>query len=81
MNFENVRRRTARHGSARDESALTRGPLPGLIAEYCATEPYRYKSLRAILVKRIKMRGMIVFDWKDRYGEALQQLAALFRSR
>jgi len=28
-----------------------------------------------VLVNRIKMQGMIVFDWKDRYGEALGSLA------
>lgn len=48
----------------------------GLIAEYNATEPYGYKRLRAVLVNRIRMQGMIVFDWKDRYPEALQGLAA-----
>ncbi len=47
----------------------------GLIAEYNATEPYGYKRLRSILVNRIKMQGMIVFDWKDRYGEAVKGLA------
>lgn len=47
----------------------------GLIAEYNASEPYGYKMLRAVLVNRIKMQGMIVFDWKDRYGEALEGLA------
>ena len=47
----------------------------GLIAEYCATEPYGYKMLRSVLVNRIKMQGMIVFDWKDRYGEALNGLS------
>jgi len=77
VNFENV------GGELLDTVLRAMNPhsrvvLCGLIAEYCATEPYRYKSLRAILVKRIKMQGMIVFDWKDRYGEALQQLAALF---
>ena len=46
----------------------------GLIAEYNATEPYGYKMLRSVLVNRIKMQGMIVFDWKDRYGEALKGL-------
>src|SRR6266540_3649997 len=44
----------------------------GLIAEY--SEPYRYKALRSVLVNRIKMQGMIVFDWKDRYSEALEAL-------
>jgi NADPH-dependent curcumin reductase len=47
----------------------------GLIAEYSATEPYGYKMLRSVLVNRIKMQGMIVFDWKDRYGEALTGLS------
>jgi len=48
----------------------------GLIAEYDATAPYAYTRLRSILVNRIRMQGMIVFDWKDRYGEALHGLAA-----
>ena len=47
----------------------------GLVAEYNATEPYRYRNLRSVLINRIKMQGMIVFDWKDRYGEAIAGLA------
>ena len=47
----------------------------GLIADYSATEPYGYKMLRSVLVNRIRMQGMIVFDWKDRYGEALKGLS------
>jgi hypothetical protein len=31
--------------------------------------------LRSVLVNRIRMQGMIVFDWKERYGEALKVLA------
>jgi len=50
----------------------------GLIAEYGATEPYGYKRLRSVLVNRIRMQGMIVFDWKDRYGEAVAGLSAHF---
>ena len=46
----------------------------GLISEYNAAEPYGYKMLRSILVNRIKMQGMIVFDWKERYGEGLKAL-------
>jgi NADPH-dependent curcumin reductase CurA len=46
----------------------------GMISEYNATEPYGYKMLRSVLVNRIKMQGMIVFDWKDRYGEALKAI-------
>jgi NADPH-dependent curcumin reductase CurA len=49
----------------------------GLMAEYNATEPYGYKMLRSVLVNRIRMQGMIVYDWKDRYGEAVEGLAGL----
>jgi len=47
----------------------------GLVAEYNSTEPYGYRRLRSVLVNRIHMQGMIVFDWKDRYGEALDGLS------
>ncbi|HUQ74255.1 MAG TPA: NADP-dependent oxidoreductase [Burkholderiales bacterium] len=47
----------------------------GMIADYNATEPYRVKNWRAVLVNRLRIQGMIVFDWKDRYGEALKALA------
>jgi NADPH-dependent curcumin reductase CurA len=47
----------------------------GLISDYNATTPYAIRNLRAVLVNRIRVQGMIVFDWKDRYGEALQALA------
>ena len=46
----------------------------GLISEYNATEPYGYRNLRSVLVNRIRMQGMIVFDWRERYGEALRDL-------
>ncbi|HWH40738.1 MAG TPA: NADP-dependent oxidoreductase [Usitatibacter sp.] len=55
---------------------LGRVVVCGLIAEYNATEPYGYKSMRAILVNRLRVQGMIVFDWKDRYEEALADLGA-----
>ena len=42
----------------------------GLISEYNATEPYGIKNFRAILVNRIRVQGMIVFDWYERYAEA-----------
>jgi len=48
----------------------------GLIAEYNAAEPYRYRNLRSVLVNRIRMQGMIIYDWKDRYAEAIKGLAA-----
>src|SRR5215467_321817 len=47
----------------------------GFVAEYNATEPYGYKRLRSILVNRIRMQGMLVFDWEERYGEAIEALA------
>jgi NADPH-dependent curcumin reductase CurA len=50
----------------------------GLIAEYNATQPYGYKNMRSVLVNRIRMQGMIVFDWKERYGEALKALGGYY---
>jgi hypothetical protein len=50
----------------------------GMIADYNAIEPYRVKNLRAVLVNRLRIQGMIVFDWKDRYGEALKALGGYF---
>ena len=47
----------------------------GLISDYNTTEPYAYKRLRSVLVNRIHVQGMIVFDWKDRYGEAVAGLS------
>jgi hypothetical protein len=46
----------------------------GLISDYNSAEPYRIRNIRAILVNRIKVQGMIVFDWRARYGEALAAL-------
>jgi NADPH-dependent curcumin reductase len=50
----------------------------GSISDYNATEPYRVRNLRAVLVNRLKVQGMIVFDWKERYGEALKALGGYF---
>ena len=50
----------------------------GTIADYNALEPYRVRNWRAILVNRLRVQGMIVFDWKDRYGEALKALGDYF---
>jgi NADPH-dependent curcumin reductase CurA len=49
----------------------------GLISDYNATEPYGVKMFRSILVNRIKVQGMIVFDWLERYAEANEALLAL----
>jgi NADPH-dependent curcumin reductase CurA len=50
----------------------------GLISDYNATQPYAIRNWRAVLVNRIRLQGMIVFDWKERYGEALDALAGEF---
>jgi len=47
----------------------------GMVSQYSASEAYGVKQLRQVLVNRIRMQGMIVFDWRDRYGEALKALA------
>ena len=49
----------------------------GFVAESSAAEPYGQKRMRSILVNRIRMQGLLVFDWKDRYPEALDGLARL----
>ena len=51
----------------------------GLISDYNATDPYGVKMFRSILTNRITVRGLIVFDWLERYPEgnkALRDLAA-----
>ena len=49
----------------------------GLISDYNAKEPYGVKMFRSILVNRLKVQGMIVFDWQPRYAEANQGLMEL----
>jgi NADPH-dependent curcumin reductase CurA len=49
----------------------------GLISDYNAKEPYGVKMFRSILVNRLKVQGMIVFDWIQRYAEANQALMEL----
>ena len=49
----------------------------GLISDYNAKEPYGVKMFRSILVNRLKVQGMIVFDWQQRYPEANQALLDL----
>ena len=45
----------------------------GRIAE--RDESYCHKNLSVLIGNRIKMQGMIVFDWKDRYPEGIKALA------
>ena len=49
----------------------------GLISDYNATESYGMKMMRAVLVNRIRMQGMIVFDWVNRYPEGIKALGGL----
>lgn len=49
--------------------------LCGLISAYNATKaPDGPKNLRFVLTHRLKMQGLIVFDWKERIPEAIEQL-------
>jgi len=50
----------------------------GTISDYNSTDAYRVRNWRAILVNRLRVQGMIVFDWQDRYGEALKALGGYF---
>jgi NADPH-dependent curcumin reductase len=59
----------------RQMNLFSRIVVCGLISDYNATEPYAITNWRCVLVNRIKVQGMIVFDWKERYGEALGALA------
>jgi hypothetical protein len=50
-------------------------PLCGLISMYNATEaPTGPNNLRFVLVKRLRIQGFIVFDFVDRYQEAIDNL-------
>jgi len=51
--------------------------LCGMISDYNATEPHGVRNLRMVLVHRIRMQGLIVLDWLDRWDEARAGLAAL----
>ncbi len=76
IDFENVGGATL-DTVLRHMSLFSRIVVCGLISEYNATEPYGYRNMRAILVNRIRMQGMIVFDWHGRYAEALADLGSL----
>lgn len=76
VNFENV------GGEVLDTVLRLMNPFSrvvvcGLIAEYNATEPHGCKMLQAVLTNRIRMQGMMVFDWRDRYREALKGLGGM----
>ena len=74
INFENV-------GGEILDTVLTqmnlfgRIPLCGLISAYNATTPPEgLKNIRYILTQRLKLQGLIVFDWVDRIPEAIREL-------
>ena len=49
--------------------------LCGLISGYTASEaPPGPKTIRAVLTQRLRMQGLIVFDWAKRIPEAIEQL-------
>ncbi len=51
-------------------------PVCGMISAYNATSaPDGPKNLRFVLVNRLTMRGFIVFDFFDRYPEAIKALS------
>jgi NADPH-dependent curcumin reductase len=50
--------------------------LCGLISAYnAASPPPGLKNIRLILTQRLKLKGFIIFDWADRIGEAIRDLA------
>ncbi|MEM9028293.1 MAG: NADP-dependent oxidoreductase [Pseudomonadota bacterium] len=52
-----------------------RVPLCGLISAYTATTPPPGPTqLRAVLTQRLRVQGLIVFDWADRIPEAMAAL-------
>jgi NADPH-dependent curcumin reductase CurA len=52
----------------------------GLISSYSDTGPTPGpRNMRAILTQRLKMQGMIVSDWKNRFPEAREALLAWYR--
>ncbi len=52
-------------------------PVCGLISAYNATEaPQGPKNLRCVLTQRLRMQGLIVFDWASRIPEAISALGA-----
>jgi NADPH-dependent curcumin reductase CurA len=59
----------------REMNLFSRVVVCGLISDYNATEPYGIRNWRSVLVNRIRLQGMIVFDWRNRYGEALKALS------
>jgi hypothetical protein len=79
VNFENV------GGEVLDTvlpqmNAFGRIAVCGLISAYNATEaPAGPRNLRAVLTHRLRMQGLIVFDWQQRIPEAIAELARWYK--
>lgn len=57
-----------------------RGVLCGVISQYNATRPSRGpRPYMTLLVRRASLAGFMVFDFQERYGEALEKLSAWYR--
>jgi len=55
-------------------------PVCGLISAYNATSvPEGPKNLRAVLTQRLRMQGLIVFDWAERIPEAVEVLGRWYK--
>jgi NADPH-dependent curcumin reductase CurA len=52
----------------------------GAIADYNSAEPYGVKAWRSILTNRIRVQGMIVFDWRAQYAAGVEVLAGYYAS-
>jgi NADPH-dependent curcumin reductase CurA len=55
-------------------------PVCGLISAYNATQAAPGPNLRPVLTQRLRMQGLIVFDWADRIPEAIRQLGAWYKA-
>jgi NADPH-dependent curcumin reductase CurA len=65
----------------RNINARARIPVCGMIAEYNLEAPaVGPRPGRFLLVNRARMEGFIVFDYRDRYPEALRALAGWIRA-
>ena len=52
----------------------------GAISQYNNTTPVKGPSnYLSLLVNRARMEGIVVFDWADRYGEGVKQIAQWMR--
>jgi len=78
INFENVGGEVF-DTVLRQMNTFSRIIVCGLISDYNAVEPYALKNIRSVLVNRIRMQGIIVFDWHQRYPEGRDYLASLLR--